>query len=366
MSDQFTHGYALLIGVDQNRVSAWALPDVAQDIAALQTVITHLQRCAYPQDNVKTITGQDATRQSILDGLDWLSERIWAAPGADTTAIVYYTGHGYRERRTGASDYYLIPYDIREDQIKSRSLRAADFAEAVNALTPQRLLVILDCCHAGGMGVKGSPLPVGEGSGVRGLPAGYVGAAIPSELLMGAQKSVVGPQQGEKGLQALAQGRGCAVLSSSTGEQSAYIRRDRKMSIFTYHLIEALTGHAQPQEGATEVLVSDVMGHVSRRVPPSARAEWNEEQTPDYQVNGNFPIALLLGGKGLGKGEPAPDPLAPLAAVPSHPTYHATVTGSGSIAQGPRATSAGEGGTAISGDMHGDIIIGDRSKTGRD
>jgi hypothetical protein len=31
------------------------------------------------------------------------------------------------------------------------------------------------------------------------------------------------------------------------------------------------------------------------------------------QVSGNFPIALLLGGKGLSKGQPAPDPLEPLA-----------------------------------------------------
>ncbi|MBU0703466.1 MAG: hypothetical protein KKC18_06325, partial [Chloroflexi bacterium] len=81
----------------------------------------------------------------------------------------------------------------------------------------------------------------------------------------------------------------------------------------TYHLIEALTGHAQPQEGATEVLVSDVMGHVYRRVPQSAKTDWHRDQTPDYQVSGNFPIALLLGGQGLSKGQPAPDPLELLA-----------------------------------------------------
>ncbi len=34
------------------------------------------------------------------------------------------------------------------------------------------------------------------------------------------------------------------------------------MSIFTYHLVEALTGHAQPQEGAKEVLVSDVSNRI--------------------------------------------------------------------------------------------------------
>ena len=31
----FEHGYALLIGVDENAVVRWALPDVAKDIAAL-------------------------------------------------------------------------------------------------------------------------------------------------------------------------------------------------------------------------------------------------------------------------------------------------------------------------------------------
>jgi len=73
--------------------------------------------------------------------------------------------------------------------------------------------------------------------------------------------------------------------------------------------LKRFTGHAQPQEGATEVLVSDVMSYVSRKIPPSAKTDWGTQQEPDFQVSGNFPIALLLGGKGLGKGQPAPDPL---------------------------------------------------------
>ncbi len=43
MADPFTHGYALLIGVDQNNVPDWALPDVANDIAALHQVLIHQQ-----------------------------------------------------------------------------------------------------------------------------------------------------------------------------------------------------------------------------------------------------------------------------------------------------------------------------------
>jgi hypothetical protein len=51
------------------------------------------------------------------------------------------------------------------------------------------------------------------------------------------------------------------------------------------------------------------MSYVWRKVPKSALADCNATQEPDYQVSGNFPVALLLGGKGLSKGQPAPDPL---------------------------------------------------------
>jgi uncharacterized caspase-like protein len=206
MPNQFTHGYTLLIGVDQSQAEEWALPDVAKDIAALRDVLVHPGRCAYPADHVKVLTGPDATRTGILDGLAWLGERVANDESDNATAVVYYTGHGWRKGSSDESDMYLLPYDIRAGQIEPRALRAADFAGAIQALSPRRLLVVLDCCHAGGMGVKGeaaSP-PVG------------VGAAVPPALLMKGAASSAGP--GAKGTSSLAQGRGRAVLSSSTGQ----------------------------------------------------------------------------------------------------------------------------------------------------
>jgi hypothetical protein len=78
MSKQFTNGYALLVGVDENHVGRYALPDVAKDVRALADVLVHPQRCAYPKDNVKTLTCQEASRQGILGGLEWLQECIEA------------------------------------------------------------------------------------------------------------------------------------------------------------------------------------------------------------------------------------------------------------------------------------------------
>lgn len=350
MTEQFTHGYALLIGVDENAVAGWALPDVAKDIEALAKVLTHPERCAYTADNVKVIKCQEATRQGILDGLEWLQERIQSDASGDATAVVYYTGHGWRDESAGSADFYLVPYDVKEGKIKSHALPAAAFAEAVGQLKPQRLLVVLDCCHAAGMGIKD----------VAPLPTGYAGAAFAPALLMEGEKAVAGP--GAKGLETLAEGQGRAVLSSSSGAQSSYMRKDGKMSIFTYHLIEALTGHAQPQEGATEVLVSDVMSHVWRHVPQSAKTDWNVEQTPDYQVSGNFPIALLLGGKGWSKGQPAPDPLEE---IPEEVGMVRKIdTGGGAYVGGSVDTGGGDfvgrDKTVHGDEVHGDKVLGDK------
>jgi uncharacterized caspase-like protein len=339
----FNFGYALLIGVNKNSVPSWALPSVAKDVHALTEVLTHPERCAYLKDNVKTITDEHATRQGILDGLDWLDERLRADTSGNTTAIVYYSGHGWRDESDELPDYYLIPYDVRQDQIRLRSLRAVDFAERVSALKPKRLLVILDCCHAGGMGVKNA----------LSLPASYVEAALPPSLLMAGEKTSVGPEVKE--LEALMQGSGRAVLSSSTSEQPSYMRRDGKMGIFTYHLIEALTGHAQPVEGATEVLVSDVMSHVWRRVPASARADWNANQQPDYQVSGNFPIVLLLGGQEWRKGQAVPDPLAAMGGNISRSQTVTTNIG-GNVSSSTVVTAGGNVTIGKEGKNRSDII----------
>ncbi len=339
----FTHGYALLIGVNENQVARWELPDVAKDITAVAEVLQHPDRCGYPAENIRVVTGFDATRAGILAGLGWLAERLAADASGNATAVLYYSGHGWRDKTQHPPAYYLLPYDVTAAALAVSALRAEDVAAAVRRLAPRRLLVVLDCCHAAGMGVKGAG---GDD---------FSSTAIPPALFMEGEGGLA---PGAKGLEALAQGVGRAVISSSQGTQSSYMRRDGAMSIFTYHLIEALTGHARPAAGATEVLVSDVMGHVWRRVPESARADWNAEQQPDYQVSGNFPIALLLGGGGVSKGVTPPDPLAPIGGRDAARPAGLWASGGSAINTGSRVASVGDGNVIITGKVSGDVRVG--------
>jgi hypothetical protein len=50
------------------------------------------------------------------------------------------------------------------------------------------------------------------------------------------------------------------------------------------------------------VLVSDLISHLQSQVPQSSLAQHGSPQTPDPRLTGNFPVALVLGGDGLGKG----------------------------------------------------------------
>ena len=226
-------------------------------------------RCGYAADNMKVLTDTDSARAGVMAGLDWLQGKLAADPSGEATTVIYFTGHGHQV----AGSYYLIPYDVNVNRIKTNAIRAEDFAADIAALQPRRLLVVLDCCHAAGMDVKDLDA---DASAVRSV-------AVPPGLFMQGEAGV-NSVAGGKGFERLAQGAGRAVLSSSRAGERSYLRKDRKMSIFTYHLIEALTGHAQPQAGATEVLLSDVMSHVYRRVPASAKADWNAVQQPDYAL----------------------------------------------------------------------------------
>ncbi|WP_162495856.1 MULTISPECIES: transposase [Caldilinea] len=66
---------------------------------ALRGVLADPALCGYPADHIHLLHDEGATRQAILDGLAWLAEQAAADP--DATAVVFYSGHGWREGARG-------------------------------------------------------------------------------------------------------------------------------------------------------------------------------------------------------------------------------------------------------------------------
>jgi hypothetical protein len=98
---------------------------------------------------------------------------------------------------------------------------------------------------------------------------------------------------------ALTQGKGRVVFTSSEGEEKSWIKKDNSMSIYTFHFLEALQGAAN-NPGDSDVTVSNLMNHLGKTVPKTARDLYNAQQTPHFDFDTvDFAIAKLRGGKGL-------------------------------------------------------------------
>lgn len=195
----------------------------------------------------------------------------------EATVLVFYSGHGWRDKNT--EQYYLIQHDTAPFDIPNSALDAQTLTEKLHEIPAKRLMVIIDACHAQGMATLKTAT---KGDTALPIPKAYEATALP--------KNVV---------EALKQGSGRVVLSSSLGTQSSYIRKQQDLSVYTHHLLEALQG-AGNQAGDTQVRVSHLMGYLAEQVPKTSQTVWGKAQTPFFELaSEDFAVALIRGGKGL-------------------------------------------------------------------
>lgn len=277
MAEKFNRGYALLIGVGESAYPKLSLPVTVKDTQSLYAALIDPELCAYPDDtdHIRVLNDKKATRSAILEGLAWLKTKTEA--DSEATVLVYYSGHGWLD--TSNNKYYLLQHDINPFNIPGSALSSEDFTNALRQIQSERLLVILDCCYAAGMATSK------EGE-----------TAVPLELPPGFTE--VPPSESKGLVDALKQGKGRVVFTSSRGEQKSWIK-DQSNSIYTYHLLEALQG-ADNKPGDIEVRISNLMHYLGQAVPESSEKLHNAEQNPWFDMGTeDFVIAKLRGGKGL-------------------------------------------------------------------
>ncbi len=320
----FNHGYALLIGVGDCKYTQWSLPVTAKDILAVREVLIGPNLCGYYNDDehIRLLCNDMATKAAIMDGLQWLQSIADRDPAA--TIIVYYSGHGWLNPVDG--NYYLIPHDVKPHKIADSAVAGRDFTRALQAIKSQKLLVILDCCHA---------------QGVTAAKGGVEFRLTNGEELDAPQGFV--PQSAKGQFAALVEGKGVAMLASSDHDQLSWIKKDQSCSVFTDHLIDGLRG-AGNLVGDREITVMNLIDHLGKTVAATARAEYQVQQDPQVEFKGSnyFPIALLCGGKGL--------PVGGFEAL-STPGSNAGVTASG------------DGAIAVGGKVKNSVLITGNNNT---
>jgi len=252
------NAHALLIGVGDYPHSHFAnLSATVRDARALADVLEDPQRGGYLSNNVRAIIGHDATAASIRAALDALAQ----STDSQSSALVYFSGHGGRRLENGQWQTYLCPREADPDDLPHTAISGDEFSAALSAIPARRVLVILDACHAAGS----AAFKAADGTSVwkAGLSEAYY--------------------------EALSRGSGRVVIASSKTDQFSYVRPGSELSLFTYHLCEALGGKAAVRgDGLVHVL--DVFHYVNEAVQAD-----QFDQTPILKVDDldlNFPIAV--------------------------------------------------------------------------
>ena len=142
MPKVYENGYALIVGVGGD------LPCTIDDSEGLANILKDKGRCAFPQQQITLLTGKNANRDSIITAFGQMAKTV----DAKSTFVIYFSSHGYRITSTTGASYYLMAHGYDLKRLYKTAIIGVEFADKLRTLPAQKILVLLDCCHAGGVG----------------------------------------------------------------------------------------------------------------------------------------------------------------------------------------------------------------------
>jgi hypothetical protein len=254
--------YALVIGIANYEQINKLPPTVLKDAQDIHGLLVDPDHCGYPPDNVELLLDSQATqsalRQSLADIADCSDE--------DSIIFIYISSHGGRVESGPRAGEYLLPVDADYTSSKSLAQTAIsgdEFTEALRAIPARKVMVVFDCCHAGGIGQP-------KDAAVFTLKTGF----------------------SESYYDALKQGRGRVILASSRSTEYSYVLPGADNSLFTQHLLAGLRGGIPSEDGLIRIF--DLFEYLQPRVTGD-----QPKQHPIFkaEMEENFPVALYLGGQ---------------------------------------------------------------------
>ena len=315
MSKQFEKGHALVVGVGAD------LPNTVDDAVRLADILKDPGRCAYPANQVHLLMEKEASRDDVLAALETLAE----STTDESPVVIYFSGHGHQVTSTTGESYYLMPNGYDTQKLFKTAISGLEFADRLRTIPAQKLLVLLDCCHAGG---------VGDAKDVKVTGFKFTKSPLPPE----AHKL-------------LAEGKGRVLIASSQEDELSYA--GNPYSAFTLALIEALCGQGVAKKDGY-VRVADLALHTRQMVP----GRTGDKQHPilHFEHADNFVIAYYAGGN----AEPKGLPFTQEPEIEPEPGYFNRIDQSGQTVHGPQTTIAGDvAGDVFSGNFDGPVSTGE-------
>jgi WD40 repeat protein len=243
--------YVLAIGVgDYKHPDIPKLKLAGKDARDFAATMSGQKGKMYREVEMIVLTEKQATRDGILEGLDWLQKSVTQ----HDVGMLFLSGHGLNDPAMG---YVYLPYNADPDKLRTTGVAMYEFKITLASLTGKAVF-FLDTCHSGNV--------LGE---TRRAVGNDIGGVIND--LSSAENGVV-------------------VFSSSTGRQYSLESPEWGNGAFTKAIIEGLSGKADFQ-GTGRITFKMLDLYVSERV----KVLTGGQQSPVTQAPGgvpDFPLAV--------------------------------------------------------------------------
>lgn len=194
-----------------------------------------LNTLGIPQSNIHLV--KDATLNNIKREIN-LIKKIADAYKGEASFIVYYAGHGIPDEK--AHDSFLMPIDgFPADMTTCYSLN--EFYSALSSIPSRKTVVMLDAC--------------------------FSGASREGGMLISARGVAIKPKSVRPSGNML-------VISSATGDETAYPYKEKNHGLFTYFLLKKI------KETHGNVNIGTLMDYVHQNVIKTSIVVNGKSQTP--------------------------------------------------------------------------------------
>lgn len=248
--------YVLAIGINEYKNPKLSLNYAKADAKAFADSVEQKTNSIFSEIKIQTIFDKDATRENILKQLTALSNEITL----NDVFILYYAGHG----SVVDEKFYFIPtetvrlYD--EDNLKKTAIEAQELQRYLEKVKALKQVIIMDACQSGQS----------------------------VELL--SQRGAVE----EKAIAQLSRSAGIHVLASAGSEQYASEFSSLGHGLFTYALLEGLSGKADGAPLDGKVTIYELKSYLDDQVPGLSLKYKGRPQYPfTFSRGHDFPLVIV-------------------------------------------------------------------------
>jgi hypothetical protein len=245
--------YVLAVGVAKYANPSFNLDLPAKDAHDFANVLLKQKGGLYADVQVRVLTDADATKDNVLDGLDWLQHQVTA----HDVGMMFLAGHGMNDNN---GRYYFMPYNADPEKLLRTGVPQSDIRDTLSSLAGKAVFFV-DTCHSGN--ALGTAKTRGLNDDVN---------AFVSDLTS-AENDVV-------------------VFTASTGRQSSLEDPAWGNGAFTKAVVEGISGSADFQKSG-QITLKGLDFYVSGRVKDLTGGRQSPMSITPSGVP-DFPIAVAL------------------------------------------------------------------------